>query len=93
MKLTITTITSLVALALSVDATPAPQGDTSPNYNLLKRTACTVPVDLDFDKHGTCVDTTKGNNCVNGILVPGHCPGANQIICCIPNDCFRPETK
>ncbi len=88
-------VTSLFTIlpALLVSATPTPQGDTSPNFDLLKRAACTVEVDLDFDKHGTCVDTTKARSCPNGILVPGHCGGGNNIICCIPNDCFRPETK
>ena len=86
------TITGLMAiLPLLAFATPTPQGDFSLKPDLLKRQACTVEVDLDFDKHGTCVDTTKGNSCPNGILVTGHCDGANNIICCIPNDCFNPE--
>jgi hypothetical protein len=39
----------------------------SPKLGLLKRESCTVPVDLDFDKHGTCVDTS-----VKTQIAPGH---------------------
>jgi hypothetical protein len=92
---TFTVVSLITLLPVLISATPAPNPEPLPgvsdNFTLLKRAACTVEVDLDFDKHGTCVDTTKGNACPNGLLVPGHCPGANNIICCIPNDCFRPE--
>lgn len=92
MKTAATTMTTLTALLpLLATANPVLQGDVTSKYNLLKRAACTVPVDLGFDKQGTCVDTTKGNSCPNGLLVPGHCQGVKSVICCIPNDCFGAE--
>ncbi|KAK5942566.1 hypothetical protein PMZ80_005131 [Knufia obscura] len=89
MKLT-TAITALLgSIPFTVFAMPS-LSNMSPvddNAKLIRRTDCTVPINNGFDADGTCVDTTQGNSCPNGILVTGHCPGTANIICCIPERC------
>ncbi|KAJ9664245.1 hypothetical protein H2198_000463 [Neophaeococcomyces mojaviensis] len=89
MKFTATFLALMAAIPLTVYAIPSPEPGAAAGElsDLMKRAACTVPIDLAPDASGTCVDTTRSNSCPNGILVTGHCPGANNIICCIPRRC------
>ena len=51
--------------------------------DLQARTTCKIARRFRPDLHGVCVDTRTANSCTGGTLYPGHCPGANWIICCV----------
>ena len=45
-------------------------------------TTCKIKRRFRWDLVGQCINTNKAD-CTGGRLYPGHCPGGNNIICCI----------